>query len=218
MCIVHDYLEKYGHGEKVIFLHANNGTAQNKSNASMQNLMWRILTGKNECIELSFMLTGHTTFSLNRYFGLLKKVFQWSSVSTLSDIALVVEQSTKEDQNLAQCIHGSGDETLITFYQWSEHLSKYFRTIPNILSYHNFRVTCEQPGVVYLRKFSEAQFNILKTNVDIEELSILPSKTHIPRLDLQHQWYLYEQIRPHCKSRLNLPQAYHAKTITQCNC
>ena len=111
-------------------------------------------------------------------------------MSTLSDIALVVKRSTKEDQNLAQCIHGSGSETLVTFYQWSEHLSKYICTIPNILSYHNFRVTCEQPGVAYLLEFSdstEAQFNILKTNVDIEELSILPSKTHIPRLDLQHQ-------------------------------
>ena len=89
-------------------------------------------------------------------------------MSTLSDIALVVKQSTKEDENLAQCIHGSGGETLVTFYQWSEHLSKYFRKIPNILCYHNFHVTCEQPGVVYLREFSdstEAHFNNLKTNV-----------------------------------------------------
>ena len=215
---MHHYLEKYGRGEKAIYLHADNCTAQNKNNASMQYLLWCILTGKNESIELSFMLTGHTKFS---YFGLLKKVFRRSSVSTLSDIALVFKRSTKEDQNLAQCIHGSGGETLVTFYQWSEHLSKYFCTIPNILSYHNFCVTCEQPGVVYLQEFSDstvAQFNILKTNVDIEELSILPSKTHIPRLDLQHQWYLYEHIRPHCKSRLNLPQAYQARTITQCNC
>ena len=134
------------------FLHSDNCTAQNKNNASMQYLMWHILTGKNESIELSFMLTGHTKFSPNRYFSLLKKVFQWSSVSKLSGIALVVKQSTKKDQN--------------------------------------FHVTCEQPGVVYLREFSdstEVQFNILKTNVDIEELSILPSKTHTPRLDLQHQ-------------------------------
>ena len=77
--------------------------------------------------------------------------------------------------------YGSGSETLVTFYKWSEHLSKLFRTIPNILSYHNFCVTCEQPGVAYLREFSdsiEVQFNILKTNVDMRELSILPSKTH----------------------------------------
>ena len=58
---------------------------------------------------------------------------------------------------------------------------------------------------MYLHEFSnsdEVQFTILKTSVDVEEMSVLPSLTHIPSLDLQRQWYLYEQIRPHCKSNL----------------
>ena len=69
--LVHHYLEKYGHSEKAIYLHADNSTAQNRNNASIQYLMWCILPGKNESIELSVMLTGHTKFSPDRCFSLL---------------------------------------------------------------------------------------------------------------------------------------------------
>ena len=160
---------------------------------------------KNKSIELSFMLTGHTKFSPDRFFGLFKKMFRRSSVSTLSDIELVVKRSTKAHQNIPQCLHGNGGETLVTFYQWSEHLSHFFRCIANILSYHNFRVTYQEPGIVYLREFSnsvEICYEILKPNVSMEELHTLPNLTHIHGLDPQRQWYLYEQSRPHCKSNL----------------
>ena len=82
--LVHHYFAKYGQGEKAVYLHANNCTAQNKNNASIQYLMWRVMTG--------------------RFFGLFKMLFQRSSVSTLSDIEHVMKRSTKEDQNLAQHI------------------------------------------------------------------------------------------------------------------
>ena len=203
--LVHHYLSKYGCNEKVIYLHADNCTAQNKNNATIQYLMWRVMTGKNESVELSFMLTGHTKFSPDRFFGLFKKVFRRSSVSTLSDISLVMKRSTRAEQNVPQLIHGPGGETLVAFYRWTEYLSQFFRLIPNILSYHNFRVTYNQPGIVYLREFSnsaETQFDILKTNVNVENIHGLPNLTRIPGLDLQRQWYLYEHIRPHCKLNL----------------
>ena len=52
------------------------------------------MTGKNDSIELSFMLVGHTKFSPERFLGLIKKVYQHSSVSTLSQLVGVVERST----------------------------------------------------------------------------------------------------------------------------
>ena len=116
---MHHYFAKYGQGEKAVYLHANNCTAQNKNNASIQYLMWRVMTG--------------------RFFGLFKMSFQRSSVSTLSDIEHVMKHSTKEDQNLAQHIRSCGG--VVTFYQWSKYMFKFFRSIPNILLSHNFRVT-----------------------------------------------------------------------------
>ena len=62
-----------------------------------------IMTGKNDTIELSFMLVGHTKFSPYRPFG-LKKVYRHYSVSSLSEFVGVVERSTIGEQNIAQLI------------------------------------------------------------------------------------------------------------------
>ena len=43
---------------------------------------------------------------------------------------------------------------------------------------------------------------ILKENVDLTALKGLPQLTPIIGLDIQRQWYLYENIRQHCKSTL----------------
>ena len=82
--LLHHYLGQYSHGEKCVYLHADNCVGQNKNNASMQYHMWRVLTGCEESIELSFMLVGHTKFSPDRYFGFLKAAFRCSSVSSVS--------------------------------------------------------------------------------------------------------------------------------------
>ena len=44
--------------------------------------MWRVMTQEQELIELSFMLVGHTKFSPDRFFGLFKKAYCRSSIST----------------------------------------------------------------------------------------------------------------------------------------
>ena len=73
---------------------------QNKNNATIQYLLWRVLTGKQESIELSFMLVGHTKFSPDRHFGTFKKAFRVSSVSTLAEIATVVERTSTNTPQL----------------------------------------------------------------------------------------------------------------------
>ena len=71
--LLHHYFEHHGAGEKSMYLHADNCVEQNKINATVQYLMWRLMTGRHEFIELSFMLVGHTKFSPDRFFGLFKK-------------------------------------------------------------------------------------------------------------------------------------------------
>ena len=66
--LLHHYLETHGAGEKCVYLHADNCVGQNKNNATIQYLMWRIITGRHESIQLSFMLVGHTKFSTERFF------------------------------------------------------------------------------------------------------------------------------------------------------
>ena len=62
------------------------------------------MTGKNDSIEVSFMLVGHTKFSPDSFFGLIKKVYRHSSVSSLSELVGVIERSTTQQKNIAQLI------------------------------------------------------------------------------------------------------------------
>ena len=204
--LLHHHLDQYGQGEQCVYLHADNCVGQNKNNANIQYLLWRVLTGCEESIELSCMLVGHTKFSPDRHFGYFKKLFRHSSVSTLAEIATVVQRSTTAAQNVPQLIQDSAGTFLVNFSQWSAFLSQFFRPIPNITSYHNFKISSDQPdGTVILRSYSdskEERINILKPGVALSSLKSQPDGTHIPGLDLTRQWYLYENIRMHCKSTL----------------
>ena len=112
-----------------MYLHADNCTAQNKNNATVQYLLWRVMTEKNDSIELSFTLVGHTKFSPDRFFGLIKKVYRHSSVSSLSELVGVVERSTIQQQNIAQLIDPTtGDK--VKFRRWSAHLSRFSAQYP----------------------------------------------------------------------------------------
>ena len=203
--LLHHYFEHHAAGEKNVYLHADNCVGQNKNNASIQYLMWRVLTGRHESVELSFMLVGHTKFSPDRFFGLFKKAFRQSTVCTIFDITRTVSRSTTNGQHVPQLIRNVSGDVQVRFYQWSIHLSQFFKSIPNILSYHNFSVNKSLLDYVCLRKNSGSEqtlVKILKENVDLTALKGLPQLTPILGLDIQRQWYLYENIRQHCKSTL----------------
>ena len=203
--LVDHYLEKHSSMEDVLYLHADNCVAQNKNNAMIQYLLWRVMNGKHDSIELSFMLVGHTKFSPDRLFGLIKKVYRHSSVSTLVELQGIVERSTAKGQNIAQLIETPGEEPVV-FRQWTTYLSQFFKAIPSISTYHSFVVKAGKPGAVFVREFSDSKEKeeaILKTRVDTSLLKTTkPAKTLIPGLDAKRQWYLYENIRMHCTSRL----------------
>ncbi len=73
---VHHFLENYGVGSKKIKLHCDNCVGQNKNNAFMFYFLWRVITGREKSITVSFMVVGHTKFSCDRYFSLIKKKVQ----------------------------------------------------------------------------------------------------------------------------------------------
>lgn len=53
---------------------------QNKNSIMVQNLLWRGMTGLHTEITLSFMIPGHTKFSPDWCFGLLKKKYRRTKV------------------------------------------------------------------------------------------------------------------------------------------
>ena len=195
--MLHNFFATHATGEKHTYLHA---VGQNRNNCVIQYLMWCVLSGHQESIELSFMLVGHTKFSPDRLFGSFKKAFRRSTVSTIDEIEQVVRMSTIHGYQL---IRDASGKLLVTYYRWTVFFTKFFKPIPNILNYHIFCVKSDKPGIVELQKFSDSEVvevSIFKANVTKESLVGLPELTVISGLSLQRQWYLYENIRQHCKS------------------
>ena len=46
--LLHHFFEAHGKEEKHVHLHADNFTAQNKNNATIQYLMWRVMTQRHD--------------------------------------------------------------------------------------------------------------------------------------------------------------------------
>ena len=84
------------------------------------------------------MVAGHTKFSPDGFFGLLKLKLRKSEVDNLNDLVKVVENSTPGGFNKSQTIFDENGNRIVHFYNWVEFLSKHFKTIPNILKYHHF--------------------------------------------------------------------------------
>ena len=70
---LHHFLENYGLGECRLHLHADNASGQNKNSYMMWYPLWRTLTGRHQSVTISFLTTGHTKFSPDGGFGLVKK-------------------------------------------------------------------------------------------------------------------------------------------------
>ena len=153
------YLQTHGHRVKHLYLHADNCVGQNKNNMVVQYLVWRVLAGLNESIELSFMLVGHTKFAPDRFFGLFKRLYRKSAVDTLSDIERVVKESSPSGKNVAQLTISPSGSRNVHWIDWSSFLQKFFKPIPNITSYHHFKISKAEPGVVTDKEFGKCLGN-----------------------------------------------------------
>ena len=190
--LLHHFLEEKAVKETVVYLHADNCIGQNKNNATIQYLTWRILQEKQDSLTLSFMLPGHTKFAPDRHFGLLKKQYRRTRVDTMGCLESVVNTSLHVGANKVQLVRSLTGEQPVKFYDWSAFFRQFFTTIPAITSYHVFNVTKEHPGIVFAQKSSNTcqdEVNILLRPIPEDQfpLEIFPKG-----LDAHRQWYLYD--------------------------
>ena len=104
--MLHHFFEVHGIGETDVHLHADNCVGQNKNNTMLHYLLWRVMVDLRHSITLSFLVVGHTKFSPNWCFGLLKQRFRCTKVGCLDDIVGVVNTSAKV--NVAQLVGDPG--------------------------------------------------------------------------------------------------------------
>ena len=149
------FFSHYGLGKATASLHADNCCGQNKNNTMVQYLMWRVLTGLHHSIGFHFLITGHTKFSPDACFGLIKRKFRRTNVSSLDDLACVVSESVA--CNLCQLVGTKDGQTIVPSRDWAGFLSSHFRRLDGIKQYHHLRFERDHPGLVFLKNTATAE-------------------------------------------------------------
>ncbi len=198
------FFNHHGLGEQSVYLTADNCVGQNKNNAIIQYLMYRVLTGLHNKIELSFLVVGHTKFSPDGYFGLIRRRYRRSKVYTYNQLAKLIEDSSSNGHNICQRYRDYNHSTPnIVYRDWSSWLSRYFSAIPLITNYQHFKIGKEKRGEVILKTdvdAEEEQVFIMKKDFPYSELKRpkrLPKRLMPQGLSPERQKYLYDKISVH---------------------
>lgn len=173
---VHHFFVRHGLGETDVHLNADNCAGQNKNNYFLWYLALRIAT---ELHQYSFLIAGHTKFGPDRCFGILKKAYKVSFISSIYELAQLVDTSSNTGVNKAQLVSTHDGRVIVPVYDWCTFLGQYFKKIANIKKSHHFRFSKEEPGVVYCREYltsPEQACVLLKDSAVIPPVSVLPHK------------------------------------------
>lgn len=159
--------------------------------------MWRVLTGRHTNITYSFLVVGHTKFSPDWCFGLFKRLFKRTPVSSMAEIADVVDRSAV--CNVSQLVHTEDTEVVPT-HDWASFLLPHCRKVPNIKRYHHFRFSSSAPGIVFAKEHADtAEIELPLLRGDwCPRPNELPPQIPPKGLSDERRWYLYERIRPFC--------------------
>lgn len=127
----------------------------------MQYLAWRVRSGLNKKIEISFLLVGHTKFAPDWCFGLLKQKFKKSLVGCLDDLAHVVNQSAHF--NSAQLVGQEYGTVLAPQYDWAGYFQEYFKrgAFDGIKTWSHLVFNSATPNIAKVRTSCNAEESTL---------------------------------------------------------
>ena len=156
--------------------------------------------GLSDSVTLSFMVVGHTKFTPDSCFGLLKQRFRKCHVQTLQDMADVV--TTSATCNNVEVVGWEDGVPIIPTYDWASYFAEYCNKITGIKQYHHFTCNKSNLGKVLCKEMSDSttvEVNILKKKHPWKPTtSTMPPVIKPKGLDAKRRWYLYEKIRPYC--------------------
>ena len=88
---------------------------------------------------------------------------------------------------------------LVSVYDWQNFSEKCFRCIPDILPYHRFEFSIDEPDIVVCRKYVASEPKRVEVFRDITILSGLPEKIAPTGLSEQKKSYLFEEVHKYCR-------------------
>ena len=201
MSMLHHFLEHHNLGESDITLHADNCCGQNKNRYVMQYLAWRVMTGLNDNIMVSFLIVGHTKFAPDWCFGLLKRAFRRTKIGCLDDIVRVVESSA--EVNHAQLVGAQDGSVIVPTYNWADHFDHIFKpsAFKGIKAMHHMRFSKTNHGKTYVKNalnLPEKEVTLIKDPEWHPQKDELPPIVPPPGLSLERRRYLFDKIREFC--------------------
>jgi hypothetical protein len=128
LSLVFDAIKKFNRSEKHLKLTCDNAVGQNKNNITLWFCLYLVIMEFYETIELNFMIAGHTKFSPDRNFGMIKKLYRKSTIYTKEQFMEVVEKSSPQGLNKVQCYENGQGFQYLDF----KILEKYFVKLPKI--------------------------------------------------------------------------------------
>jgi len=195
------YFEHHSLKESHALLTADNCIGQNKNNAVIQYLMYRVMTGQHNSIGLSFMLVGHTKFAPDGYFGLIKKKYRRSKVYTYDHLVEIINSSTTGKFNICQRYRDMHGHENIKFRKWTSWLRRIFNNLTGITKYQHFYTHADSPGIMKVKQTVDSEektFSLLKDKTFLfDDEFQKPPCTKPKVLSAKRQWYLYDTIRAH---------------------
>ncbi|KAM9459790.1 uncharacterized protein ACWYII_011206 [Salvelinus alpinus] len=208
---MHRFFTNYGVGETRVDLNCDNCSGQNKNTFVLWYCTWRTMHKLHHSQGLHFLITGHTKFAAHCCFGLIEQCFRKTRVNALSEIAGVVKDSTVTGINIPQLVGLEDGTVLVESYGWQQHLTPYFRPLPQFKQYQHFSFDAVEPGVVVAKERSDSvrtRFQLLHNADILPPIDGLPVQAP-PGLDTARQTYVFEKIRTsHApKSRAGQKQA-----------
>lgn len=184
--ILHHHLETYCEDIQKLVIFCDNCVGQNKNNAVLSYLQWRVARKLNQTILFNFLLTGHTKFAPDRYFGIFKFKYATSNIDTYEDLLQCVVESSPSGHNKAVSAEN------VTWYQWDSYLKPFYRPLVGITQFHHFIICTD---CVKTKKFADSEdvdtFHLLLKPIDSE----MPETIQPVGLTLERQWYIYQNLR-----------------------
>ena len=127
---------------------------------------------------------------------LIKQNYRRGFVSLIFDVATAVNNSA--GVNSAELCGLPNGEVLVPVYDWQNFFEKCFRRIPDILSYHRFEFSIDEPGIVVCRKYLDSEPKRVEVFRGSTIPSGLPEKIAPTGLSEQRKSYLFKEISKYC--------------------
>ena len=142
--MLHDYFDKYGEGEEVCYLNADNCGGQNKNYIVTSYLAWRVSNKLHSEINLHFMKPYHARCLVDGLFGLARRALRRSDCDSIQQLKKIIDKSSEPNHAV---LYGS-QEGEWQWRDWKVFFKPLFSAVPGIQMYHHFRFSSEKPGNV----------------------------------------------------------------------